>query len=79
MAIRIRKVDGMMIALCAAETDVEPDDIYLNDSIHYALTTKFSEDYNLRISDPVIVKCMNSQKIRDAKETIEQIISEWEK
>lgn len=72
MAIRIRTVDGRIIALCAAETDAKEGDIYLDDKIHEALSTKFSEDYNLKISDETLVKLMNKQKVRDAKETIEK-------
>ena len=41
MAIRIRKVDGITIALCAAETNEKLGDLYLDDSIHHALSTKF--------------------------------------
>lgn len=44
MAIRIRQVDGTTVALCAAKTKTEPDDIYLDDSVHHALSTKFGVD-----------------------------------
>lgn len=40
MAIRIRTVDGVRVALCAAETDAAAGDIYLDDSDHYALAAK---------------------------------------
>ena len=72
MAIRIRTINGCTIALCAAESDVKEGDIYLDDGMHYALATKFSEDYNLNISDKKLVKLMNTQKVRDAKEEIEK-------
>lgn len=45
MAIRIRKVDGHIIALCAAETDEKPGDLYLDDNVHHALSTKFGLDW----------------------------------
>jgi len=45
MAIRIRKVNGTTVALCAAKTKAEPDDIYLHDGIHHALSTKFGVDF----------------------------------
>jgi hypothetical protein len=45
MAIRIRNVNGVTVALCAAKTKAEKDDIYLNDNIHHALTTKFGLDF----------------------------------
>ncbi len=45
MAIRIRNIDGFVVALCAARTLAEPDDLYLDDNVHHALTTKFSLDF----------------------------------
>ena len=67
MAIRIRLVDGLNVALCAAETDPMPNDIYLDDNMHHALSTKFGLDwYNegfLKESlvDKELVKRMKSQ------------------
>lgn len=46
MAIRIRKVDGHVVALCAAETKPELGDLYLDDSVHHALSTKFAIDWD---------------------------------
>lgn len=46
MAIRIRKVNGVTIALCAAETNPKPGDLYLDDTIHHALATKFGLDWH---------------------------------
>ena len=45
MAIRIRKVDGHFVALCAAETKPEPGDLYLDDNVHHALSGKFYSDH----------------------------------
>ncbi len=45
MAIRVRNVEGTLIALCAAETDPLPDDLYLDDAVHYALAAKFAKDW----------------------------------
>lgn len=45
MAIRLRRVDGQLLALCAARTKPEPDDRYLDDEEHYALAQKFWRDY----------------------------------
>lgn len=45
MAIRIRIVDGYTIALCAAITEPKEGDLYLDDSMHHALTTKFGLDW----------------------------------
>lgn len=74
MAIRIRQVDGTLIALCAAETDHKEGDLYLDDGIHFALVTKFSEDYKLGISESRLVELMQQEKMRDAKEEIEKWI-----
>ena len=46
MAIRIRKVKGNIIALCAAKTGPQKGDLYLNDIIHHALSEKFYNDFN---------------------------------
>ena len=45
MAIRVRWVEGTPIALCAAVTNTEPDDIYLDDAVHEALASKFAVDW----------------------------------
>ena len=45
MAIRIREVNRTTIALCAAKTRAKEGDIYLDDSIHHALSTKFGVDW----------------------------------
>lgn len=45
MAIRIRKVNGELVALCAAKTMVRPGDIYLDDNAHHALYEKFYDDF----------------------------------
>lgn len=45
MAIRIRELNGKCVALCAAESDPESGDIYLDDRIHHALTNKFEADF----------------------------------
>lgn len=82
MAIRIRKVNGVTVALCAAETDPQEGDIYLDDNVHYALSTKFALDWESEglIVDPPIdetlVPVMESQKLRDAKEELEKWLKE---
>jgi len=45
MAIRIRTVQNKVIALCAAKTEPEPGDLYLDDNVHHALTNKFGLDF----------------------------------
>jgi 23S rRNA maturation-related 3'-5' exoribonuclease YhaM len=75
MAIRIRKVSNVTVALCAAETDQKERDIYLDDTIHYALAAKFARDWQNQLVDwnyPDEWKVMDSQKLRDSKEEIEK-------
>jgi len=45
MAIRLRKIDGKLVALCAAKSEEKIGDIYLDDECHHALTTKFGLDF----------------------------------
>ena len=45
MSIRIRKINDEIVALCAAESKPQDDDIYLDDTIDHALRLKFIEDY----------------------------------
>ena len=64
MAIRIRRVNGHTIALCAAETKPKEGDLYLDDSIHHALSTKFGLDWKEEgfveksLADPILEKLM---------------------
>lgn len=75
MAIRIREVEGVLIALCAAETDPQEGDLYLDDNAHYALAAKFARDWRGQTVDWVYEKddaLAETQKIRDAKEELEK-------
>ena len=45
MSIRIRAINGYVVALCAAKTEAKEGDIYLGDGAHHALTTKFGVDW----------------------------------
>ena len=45
MAIRLRIIDDEWKALCAAESENHPDDIYLDDAMHRALSIKFMDDF----------------------------------
>jgi len=64
MAIRIRRVNGYTIALCAAETKPKEGDLYLDDSIHHALSTKFGLDWatmgfvEKSLADPMLERLM---------------------
>lgn len=46
MAIRIRQVDGRLVALCAARSMPKAGDIYLDDGAHHVLSNKFARDFN---------------------------------
>lgn len=70
MAIRIRSVEGRTVALCAVETDAMPDDVYLDDTQHYALAAKFAQDWQGRTVAwcyPEEWAAMATQKVRDAE------------
>ncbi len=45
MSIRLRIVDGTLVALCAARSIEKPGDVYLDDNQHHALASKFTEDF----------------------------------
>ena len=45
MSIRIRDIDGELVALCAAKSEPRLDDIYLSDREHHALYEKFYSDF----------------------------------
>ena len=80
MSIRIRIIDGLAVALCAVESDAAPGDIYLDDSIHYALAAKLAMDWQGRTINwqyPEEWAAMDSQKVRDAREIYERYAQEW--
>jgi len=45
MAIRLREINGVLIALCAARSVPKDGDIYLDDNAHGALNLKFRRDH----------------------------------
>lgn len=78
MAIRLRTVSGVRVALCAVETDPHHGDVYLDDADHYALAAKLAHDMgtslNLAEHLPEYQRewaAMASQKVRDAEEELE--------
>lgn len=75
MAIRLRTVNGVRVALCAVESDEEPGDLYLDDVDHYALSAKFCRDWQgdtCSWNYPVEWAAMDTQKVRDAAEEAEK-------
>jgi hypothetical protein len=82
MAIRLRTVNGIRVALCAAETDHQEGDVYLDDGDHYALAAKFSLDWKDRVAGwpyPDEWAAMETQKLRDANTEMDKWLKENEK
>ena len=82
MAIRLRKVEGVLVALCAVEVDPMPGDVYLDDNVHQALAVKFARDWKGQLVDwvwPFENRLAETQKVRDAKEEHMQWQAEQEK
>lgn len=66
MAIRLREVDGIHVALCAAKTFAEEGDIYLDDNWHYAISQKYWRDYDeIKIIDEDDIKLAERLETRD--------------
>ncbi len=79
MAIRLRTVDGVRVALCAVESDAKPGDVYLDDADHYALAAKFRRDWYGETNDfpyPREWAAMDTQKLRDAREEHEKWVNQ---
>ena len=78
MAIRLRTVNGVRVALCAVESDPMPGDVYLDDGDHHALSTKFGLDWQSMgfiASPPIdenVTATMETQKVRDAREELKK-------
>ena len=57
-------MDNITVALCAARTEAKKGDLYLDDSIHHALSTKFGLDWysegwvKKTLADEVLVDLM---------------------
>lgn len=79
MAIRLRTVNGTRVALCAAETDAQPGDIYLDDADHHALAAKFADDWRNQVVDWSYAEewaAMATQKRRDAETELARWLDE---
>lgn len=64
MAMRLRTVDGVRIALCAARSVEKPGDIYLDDGWHYAISEKYWRDYEeIAIEcDPKVIEIVEREE-----------------
>lgn len=79
MAIRLRTVSGIRVALCAAETDAMPGDTYLDDGDHYAIAAKYALDrqgQTITTQYPEEWAAMESQKLRDAETELRKWLNE---
>ncbi len=45
MSIRLRVVDGCLVAICGARSIAKEGDVYLDDRCPHALTIKFASDF----------------------------------
>jgi hypothetical protein len=73
VSIRLRLFEGRLIALCGAETDEKPGDVYLDDWAHMALAAKFARDWRGQVVDwdyPEDDRLAATQKLRDAESTL---------
>lgn len=77
MAIRVRKIENVTVALCAAQTRPEPGDIYLDDAVHHALGVKFERDW---LSEGMLTKAISSDSpewaLMDQLETPPETVKE---
>lgn len=78
MSIRIRRVNGVVVAICAARSVEKPGDIYLDDGAHFALNDKFSEDFN---SEGVVPRSVDAEsaKLREQEESNNPNREWWDK
>lgn len=68
VSIRIRTVNGVRVALCAARSVAKPGDVYLDDADHHALMSKFTEDLQFEGLVDASVN-VDNQEIREAEES----------
>lgn len=71
MAIRLRKTKDTLIALCAVEVDPKDGDIYLDDTVHYALAMKFARDWNTTWQSEIYNELNEIEKVRNAEEVFQ--------
>ena len=78
MAIRLRKVGGVLIAICAARSVEKPGDIYLDDEAHHALGNKFARDYHEMYAYPL--PCRNEDlELVEQEESNNPNRDDWER
>jgi len=45
MAMRLRYINDVLVALCATETKAEPNDVYIDDVQDHAIRIKVERDF----------------------------------
>lgn len=73
MAIRIRKVGKVTVAICAALSEPKKGDIYLDDDVHHALSTKFGLDWK---SEGFLKKSLVDERLIPIMKT-EEFKKQW--
>lgn len=76
MSIRIRTIDGVTVAICAARSVEKPGDVYLDDAQHHALAEKFREDFTSEGAVRCRPGCPDEAAIR-AREESDNPSREW--
>ncbi len=74
MSIRLREINGTLIAICAARSIPKPGDRYIDDAEHYALMLKFAQDLQGHIPSDLIVRKLTEQEESNNPNRIE-----WDK
>jgi hypothetical protein len=77
MAIRLRRVNGILVALCAAKSVAKEGDIYLDDEQHMAIAEKFWEDYGEDFMVPIETH-IASDLIRLFEESNNENAEQWD-
>ena len=70
MAIILRTVEGIRVAVCPLEVDSKPGDVSLDDGDHRALTAKFEQDRKMQGMSyvPMVLewRVMDKERVRPA-------------
>jgi len=72
MAIRLRKVNGHIIALSAAKSVAKIGDVYIDDAQHEALANKFARDTGT-------TGCWDDSKLVEVEESNNPNRTWWDK
>lgn len=67
MSIRLRRVAGELVAVCAARSVKKPGDVYLDDEQHYALARKFALDCGCEQTNEHAASIAQEERDNDAR------------